>query len=104
MAPEHPVLLLLAQTLNVSTEELLGASPPPAHAPVAREADPMDAPDAVALTGLDVEARCTVLRLLDALRSGDAEIRRHLIWQLKIIESAIEARRQHTREERTDVS
>lgn len=107
--PDRPVLLLLAQTFNVTVEYLLDSSTgipenQLADPPVAAEGPSAYTPDAVALTGLDTEDRCTVLRLLAALRSGDAEIRRHLIGQLKIIESAIEARRHQPREERKDVS
>ena len=61
-------------------------------------------PDAVALTGLDADDRQTVVRLLDALRSGEEDVRRHLIGQLKIIEQALESRRQQSRKERRDAS
>lgn len=106
--PDRPVLLLLAQVLSVTTEYLLGntgnSDLPLADPPVVTDGPVGYIPDAVALTGLDVEDRHTVLRLLAALRSGDVEIRRHLIGQLKIIESAIEARRQQPRETESDVS
>lgn len=103
--PHQAVLRALAQTLDVSIDYLLGDSQNPGHladTPVAREPVEPYTPDAVALTGLDQEDRLTVLRLLDALRSGDAEIRRHLIGQLKIIETAMKARRQQPREESGD--
>lgn len=101
--PHETVLRALAQQLDVSVMELLGSeSTALADVPVVREVDPVYPPDAVALTGLDLEDRRTVLRLLDALRSGDAEIRRHLIGQLKIIEVAMKARRQQPREESGD--
>jgi len=105
--PHQTVLQSLAGALGVTTAYLLGDSPAPsslADAPVARESSPDYAPDAVALTGLDQEDRRTVLRLLNALRSGDAEIRRHLIGQLKIIEVAMKARRQQPRAESEDAS
>lgn len=105
--PHHAVVMALAQKLGVSTEYLLGdslVSQDLADTPVARESDSTYTPDAVALTGLDLEDRRTVLRLLDALRSGDTEIRRHLIGQLKIIEQAMMARRQRPRAETEDAS
>lgn len=121
LTPDMPVLLNCSRVLTVTVEWLLGVTPDTAgpglmaahesisgqHAPlrqvvdqpVARESDPVYLPDAVALTGLDVEERQTMLRMLDALQSGDAEIRRHLIGQLKIIEVALNTRRKQPRKE-----
>ncbi|BFU90114.1 MAG: hypothetical protein NTAFB01_13010 [Nitrospira sp.] len=118
MMPDRPVLLLLAQTLNVPLESLLSDSTSAELHPstsaewqaardlkgVAAEARLAYIPDAVALTGLDADDRRTVIRLLDALRSGDAEVRWHLIRQLKIIEDALVARRQMPRGEEQDAS
>lgn len=119
MIPDRPVVLLLAQTLNVTPEGLTGestsADPPQPTSPewdplsrdikaVAAEARLSYIPDAVALTGLDADDRRTVVRLLDALRSGDAEVRWHLIRQLKIIIDALAYRRQQPRGEQQDAS
>lgn len=51
-------------------------------------------PDAVALTGLDADDRRTVIRLLHALRSGDADVRSYVLTELRLIEQALLARRQ----------
>lgn len=101
--PHISIVALLAQKLHVSADYLRGTSPEPAplaDTPVVREATFPYPPDAVSLVGLNVEERRTVLRMLEALRSGDDEIRRHLIGQLKIIETAVQSRRQQPRAER----
>lgn len=101
--PHRAVLVALAHALGTSVEWLAADQADDlANATVSREAEAPYTPDAVALTGLDADERNTVIRLLDALRSGDEEIRHHLIGQLKIIESAIKARRQQPRAERED--
>lgn len=103
--PHRAVLIALAETLKVAPSYLLGtdAAPRPlADTPVAREVLSPYPHDAVSLAGLDVEERRTMIRMLDALRSGDAEIRRHLIGQLKIIEVALQSRRQQPRAEKED--
>lgn len=96
--PSRAVLYALSRELHVTPEYLLGLTAEsreqPADSSVAADSRPNYIPDAIALTGLDAEDRRTVLRLLTALRSGDSEIRLLLIGQLKIIESAMEARRQ----------
>lgn len=51
-------------------------------------------PDAVSLVGMGEEERATMLRLRDAQKSGEDDIRRHLIGQLKIVGAAIQYRRQ----------
>ena len=105
--PHKAVLMALAAELSVSAEYLLGEQPESsdlAESPGVCEVLGAYTPDAVALTGLDLEDRRTVLRLLEALRSGDAEIRRHLIGQLKIIEQAMVARRRQPRMEQEDAS
>ena len=110
--PHAAIVSALAQALGVSAAYLRGGpgdAPEPlvrlgqsgalADPPVVRELDPVYLPDAVALTGLGAEERQTMLRMLDALRSGDEEIRRHLIGQLKIIEVALNTRRKQPRKE-----
>jgi hypothetical protein len=91
------VLILLAQVLNTTEEALLSETTKAedkAEKLAVQEDLVVYIPDAVALTGLDADDRRTVIRLLNALRSGDAEVRWHLIRQLKIIEHALTARRQ----------
>ncbi len=104
LKPDPPVIELLAKATGVPisylTQDSRGQSDTVGLA-VVREPESGYLPDAVALTGLNAEERGTVLRLLDALRSGDQDIRRHLIGQLKIIESAMKARRQQPRAEQT---
>lgn len=112
--PHRSTLRALANHLGVTVEDLLGPSGNAASAELdslsrdikglAPDAQGDYIPDAVALTGLDAEDRRTVLFLLQALRSGDAEIRRHAIEQMKLIKLAMEARRQKSREENKDVS
>jgi transcriptional regulator with XRE-family HTH domain len=97
MKPDRPVLILLAQVLNTTEEALLSETTKAedkAEKLAVQEDLVVYIPDAVALTGLDADDRRTVIRLLNALRSGDAEVRWHLIRQLKIIEHALTARRQ----------
>jgi len=96
IVPDRPVLLLLAQELDVSMEYLLGQPPNMATPPdrvVMRETDARYTPDAVSLVGLNADERQTILRMLDALRSGQADVRQHLIGQLKIIELVVQSRR-----------
>lgn len=103
--PHETVLRALALQLSVTVAYLLGTDQKAASladAPGVKETVDRYAPDAVALTGLDLEERQTVLRLLQALRSGDGDVRRHLIGQLKLIETAVEARRQQPRAELKD--
>lgn len=107
-APGRPVILALARELGVSVtwlSEGVGPGPDLQRTPqdistIARETEALYPVDAVSLVGLDVEERRTVLRMLNALRSGDAEVRQHLIGQLKLIESALSARRQQLRAEK----
>lgn len=47
------------------------------------------------LAALDAEGKATVHRLIQALLHGDQQIKTHLIGQLKIIEDAVVARKQH---------
>lgn len=100
--PHQSMVAALAQQLDVTVDYLLGTRQKlaaMADRPVACETEAGYPPDAIALTGLDVEERRTMLRMLDALRSGDAQVRQHLIGQLKIIEFALESRRQQSRAE-----
>ncbi|MDH5669344.1 MAG: helix-turn-helix domain-containing protein [Nitrospira sp.] len=105
--PHKTVLVALAGELDVSVDYLLGNTQemtPTAESNGMQESSACYTPDAVALTGLDADDRQTVVRLLDALRSGEEDVRRHLIGQLKIIEQALESRRQQSRKERRDAS
>jgi transcriptional regulator with XRE-family HTH domain len=97
--PREPVIAALARELRVDPHWLRGA-PRVGAAP----ADPERAfhtfvaettPDYAAtlmeqLASLDDAEREALERFLRGLKSGDAEIRRHLIGQMKIIERAVE--------------
>ena len=105
IVPRHSVMLVLAKELSVPLNYLQGATVGTDERPtVAKETESVYIPDAVALTGLDDDERRTVLRLLDALRSGEPDIRRHLIGQLKIIEDAVRYLRMQPRSTRKDAS
>ena len=94
--PHETVLMALAQQLGVSVDYLLGRAENPSiptSSTVVSEPPGVYTPDAVSLVGLGEDERRTVLRMLDALRSGQADVHQHLIGQLKIIELVVQSRR-----------
>jgi len=94
--PHGSIVKCLADRLQVSVSYLLGESPqaaPLADQPVANETHGVYTPDAVSLVGLNEEERRTILRMIEALRSGQLDVQQHLIGQLKIIELVVQSRR-----------
>jgi len=94
--PHQAVLTALAHELGVTVEYLLGYDEkraPLADQPVANETHGVYTPDAVSLVGLNEEERRTILRMIEALRSGQLDVQQHLIGQLKIIELVVQSRR-----------
>lgn len=97
--PHESVVRHLADRLQVTASYLLGDTPEVAamaDQPVMREVVPAYTPDAVSLVGLNEDERRTIIRMLDALRSGQADVRQHLIGQLKIIELVVQSRRKQS--------
>lgn len=97
--PHETMVSALAQELGVTVDYLLGndgEAAPLGDSPVMRETIPLYTVDAVSLVGLNAEERRTVLRIIDALRSGQPDIQQHLIGQLKIIELVVQSRRKQS--------